>query len=222
MCRNCVRLPHNNLDIPNHVSFSVSHQTCSYLKGISLSLSWPIWHYYCVYLLLSFSAQLAWVKCFILLIFVILLFSLFSQFVKTILSQGHLTPLPLYVSPVFWAYDYSLRIYPVPDVIVFADKYDPFSITNADCLCVNPVWKKNPENCIYKLNSVLLVVYIILYDLCFLLTNIQHFVTTGLIPKKWLHIQGVLPIQQNCWGQVGCVVLNMCMFFSAKSLKKIT
>jgi len=59
--------------------------------------------------------------------------------VKTILSQGHLTPLPLYVCPVFWAYDYALRVYPVPDVIVFADKYDPFSITNADCLCINPV-----------------------------------------------------------------------------------
>lgn len=61
------------------------------------------------------------------------------QFVKTILSQGHLTPLPLYVSPVFWAYDYALRIYPVPDVIVFADKYDPFNISNTDCLCINPV-----------------------------------------------------------------------------------
>uniref|UniRef100_A0A8C7Y5Z1 DNA polymerase II subunit 2 n=1 Tax=Oryzias sinensis TaxID=183150 RepID=A0A8C7Y5Z1_9TELE len=77
MCRNCIRLPNSNLDIPNH-------------------------------------------------------------FVKTILSQGHLTPLPLYVSPVFWAYDYSLRVYPVPDVIVFADKYDPFTITNTDCLSVNP------------------------------------------------------------------------------------
>ncbi|XP_068608394.1 DNA polymerase epsilon subunit 2 [Brachionichthys hirsutus] len=77
MCRNCIRLPNNNLDIPNH-------------------------------------------------------------FVKTILSQGHLTPLPLYVSPVFWAFDYSLRVYPVPDVIIFADKYDPFNITNTDCLCINP------------------------------------------------------------------------------------
>lgn len=27
MCRNCVRLPSNNLDIPNHVSFSFSEQT---------------------------------------------------------------------------------------------------------------------------------------------------------------------------------------------------
>nr|XP_015825324.2 DNA polymerase epsilon subunit 2 [Nothobranchius furzeri] len=77
MCRNCVRLPNKNLDIPNH-------------------------------------------------------------FVKTILSQGHLSPLPLYVSPVFWAYDFSLRVYPVPDAIIFADKYDPFSITSADCLCFNP------------------------------------------------------------------------------------
>uniref|UniRef100_A0A4W5RE76 Polymerase (DNA directed), epsilon 2 n=1 Tax=Hucho hucho TaxID=62062 RepID=A0A4W5RE76_9TELE len=50
-----------------------------------------------------------------------------NHFVKTILSQGHLTPLPLYVSPVFWAYDYALRVYP-----------DPFNISNTDCLCINP------------------------------------------------------------------------------------
>ncbi|RMB98500.1 hypothetical protein DUI87_24714 [Hirundo rustica rustica] len=77
MCRNCVRFPSSNMDIPNH-------------------------------------------------------------FVKTILSQGHLSPLPLYVSPVFWAYDYSLRVYPVPDVLVTADKHDPFTVTNTDCLCINP------------------------------------------------------------------------------------
>lgn len=62
-----------------------------------------------------------------------------QQFVKTILSQGHLTPLPLYVCPVYWAYDHTLRVYPVPDVIIFADKYDPFNISNTDCLCINPV-----------------------------------------------------------------------------------
>ncbi|XP_041615144.1 DNA polymerase epsilon subunit 2 isoform X2 [Vulpes lagopus] len=77
MCRNCVRFPSSNLDVPNH-------------------------------------------------------------FVKTILSQGHLTPLPLYVSPVYWAYDYALRVYPVPDLLVIADKYDPFTLTNTECLCINP------------------------------------------------------------------------------------
>nr|XP_019591612.1 PREDICTED: DNA polymerase epsilon subunit 2 isoform X2 [Rhinolophus sinicus] len=77
MCRNCVRFPSSNLDIPNH-------------------------------------------------------------FVKTLLSQGHLTPLPLYVCPVYWAYDYTLRVYPVPDLLVIADKYDPFTLTNTECLCINP------------------------------------------------------------------------------------
>nr|XP_020860447.1 DNA polymerase epsilon subunit 2 isoform X2 [Phascolarctos cinereus] len=77
MCRNCVRFPSSNLDIPHH-------------------------------------------------------------FVKTLLSQGHLTPLPLYVCPVYWAYDHTLRVYPVPDLLVIADKYDPFTIINTDCLCINP------------------------------------------------------------------------------------
>ncbi|OWK53763.1 DNA polymerase epsilon subunit 2 [Lonchura striata] len=61
-----------------------------------------------------------------------------NHFVKTILSQGHLSPLPLYVSPVFWAYDYSLRVYPLPDLLVTADKHDPFTVTSSDCLCINP------------------------------------------------------------------------------------
>ncbi|CAJ0953394.1 unnamed protein product [Ranitomeya imitator] len=61
-----------------------------------------------------------------------------NHFVKTILSQGHLTPLPLFVSPVYWAYDYTLRLYPLPDLIVIADKYDPFSISNTECLTINP------------------------------------------------------------------------------------
>ncbi|XP_033621054.1 DNA polymerase epsilon subunit 2 isoform X4 [Fukomys damarensis] len=77
MCRNCIRFPSSNLDIPNH-------------------------------------------------------------FVKTVFSQGHLTPLPLYVCPVYWAYDYALRVYPVPDLLVIADKYDPFTVTSTDCLCINP------------------------------------------------------------------------------------
>ncbi|XP_029396536.1 DNA polymerase epsilon subunit 2 isoform X1 [Mus pahari] len=62
-----------------------------------------------------------------------------THFVKTILSQGHLAPLPLYVCPVYWAYDYTLRVYPVPDLLVIADKYDPFTVTNTECLCINPV-----------------------------------------------------------------------------------
>ncbi|XP_018411759.1 PREDICTED: DNA polymerase epsilon subunit 2 [Nanorana parkeri] len=61
-----------------------------------------------------------------------------NHFVKTILAQGHLTPLPLFVSPVYWAYDYALRLYPLPDLVVVADKYDPFTIMNTECLTINP------------------------------------------------------------------------------------
>eukprot|EP00057_Strongylocentrotus_purpuratus_P034860 XP_796825.2 PREDICTED: DNA polymerase epsilon subunit 2 [Strongylocentrotus purpuratus] len=76
MCRNCIRFPDNNNEIPDH-------------------------------------------------------------FVKTIVSQGHLCPLPLHVCPVYWAYDNALRIYPLPDVIVLGDKYDPFTITNVGTTCTN-------------------------------------------------------------------------------------
>lgn len=40
---------------------------------------------------------------------------------------------------MYWAYDYALRVYPVPDMLVVADKYDPFTVTNTDCICINPV-----------------------------------------------------------------------------------
>ena len=60
------------------------------------------------------------------------------HFAKTLLSQGHLIPLPLHVEPVYWSYDYALRLYPIPDVVVVADKYDAFSVSANDCLLFNP------------------------------------------------------------------------------------
>ncbi|TRY54201.1 hypothetical protein DNTS_030465, partial [Danionella cerebrum] len=61
-----------------------------------------------------------------------------GHLVRTVLSQGHLTPLALQVSPVHWAFDHAMRVYPVPDMIIFADKHDPFNITHTDCICINP------------------------------------------------------------------------------------
>ncbi|KAK0046882.1 DNA polymerase epsilon subunit 2-like isoform X1 [Biomphalaria pfeifferi] len=60
------------------------------------------------------------------------------HFAKSIISQAHLCPLPLHVSPVYWAYDSSLRLYPLPDVIVTADKFDPFSTTAVATTVINP------------------------------------------------------------------------------------
>ncbi|CAH1792739.1 unnamed protein product [Owenia fusiformis] len=61
-----------------------------------------------------------------------------EHFAKTIICQGHLCPLPLHVSPIYWAHDVALRTYPLPDVIVCADKYDSFSVSQVDCQVVNP------------------------------------------------------------------------------------
>ena len=62
-----------------------------------------------------------------------------SHFVKTLLSQGHLSPLPLNVSPVYWTHDHALQLYPVPDLIVMCDRFtEPFEIPLVDCLSINP------------------------------------------------------------------------------------
>ncbi|KAH3826894.1 hypothetical protein DPMN_128821 [Dreissena polymorpha] len=60
------------------------------------------------------------------------------MFTKTVICQGHLTPLPLHVSPVYWPYDNGLYLYPLPDLVICADKHDPFHSTSVDCTVINP------------------------------------------------------------------------------------
>ncbi len=50
-----------------------------------------------------------------------------THFGRTILSQGHLAPLPLHIIPTYWDQDRSMWIYPVPDLVVIGDKFDPFT-----------------------------------------------------------------------------------------------
>lgn len=61
-----------------------------------------------------------------------------NHFAKTIISQAHLCPLPGHVRPTYWSFDNALRLYPLPDLIVCADKYDSYSITNTEAKCINP------------------------------------------------------------------------------------
>jgi len=61
-----------------------------------------------------------------------------DHFVKTLISQCHLCPLPLHSAPIYWNYDHALRIYPLPDVIVCADKYNSYSMVKLDCTIFNP------------------------------------------------------------------------------------
>lgn len=60
-----------------------------------------------------------------------------THFVRTILSQAHLCPLPLHVRPVYWQYDHALRLYPLPDLVVLGDKCDPFTESHNGCTVTN-------------------------------------------------------------------------------------
>lgn len=61
-----------------------------------------------------------------------------DHFARTIISQAHLVPLPLSVCPVYWPLDSALQLYPLPDLIVTADKFNSFSTAHMECQVMNP------------------------------------------------------------------------------------
>ena len=48
---------------------------------------------------------------------------------RTFISQAHLSPLPMHVRPTVPAHDSALRLYPLPHLVVCADRYDQVSLT---------------------------------------------------------------------------------------------
>ncbi|CAF4540764.1 unnamed protein product [Rotaria socialis] len=56
----------------------------------------------------------------------------------TLVTQAHLSPLPVYMTPIYWAYDHALHLYPLPDLIVVCDKFKSITDTIADCTIINP------------------------------------------------------------------------------------
>jgi DNA polymerase epsilon subunit 2 len=61
-----------------------------------------------------------------------------EHLVKTVLDQGHLCPLPLNQVPIRWTHDSSLRLYPLPDLLMMADHYDQYHSSYQGCAAVNP------------------------------------------------------------------------------------
>lgn len=58
--------------------------------------------------------------------------------VKTVLDQGHLSPLPLSASPIYWQHDHALRLYPFPDALVVGDSVDQYYENYEECDAINP------------------------------------------------------------------------------------
>lgn len=58
--------------------------------------------------------------------------------IKTVFDQGHLSPLPLSASPIFWQYDHALRLYPFPDALIVGDAVDQYYENYKECDAINP------------------------------------------------------------------------------------
>lgn len=61
-----------------------------------------------------------------------------EQLVETLLRQAHLCPLPLTVRPIYWELDYTMRLFPLPDLLVLADRTDQYALDCWGCNTVNP------------------------------------------------------------------------------------
>ncbi|XP_065652435.1 DNA polymerase epsilon subunit 2 isoform X3 [Hydra vulgaris] len=72
-----------------------------------------------------------------------------SHFAKTLLSQSHLCPLPLHIRPIYWCFDNALRLYPLPDVVVCADKYEGYNVNISDTIFMNP-GSFSRNDCVFK------------------------------------------------------------------------
>lgn len=57
---------------------------------------------------------------------------------KTLICQAHLAPLPLHVVPIYWNYDHVMRLYPLPDLVVCADKQKAYTHSHSECSIINP------------------------------------------------------------------------------------
>lgn len=61
-----------------------------------------------------------------------------EQLVETLLRQAHLCPLPLPVRPIYWELDYTMRLFPLPDLLILADRTDQYALDCWGCNTVNP------------------------------------------------------------------------------------
>ncbi|KAF3421490.1 hypothetical protein E2986_08250 [Frieseomelitta varia] len=64
--------------------------------------------------------------------------NIYDHYAKSIICQSHLTPLSLPMLPIYWKYNHSLQIYPTPDLIVTADRFEAYETVYSNCHVINP------------------------------------------------------------------------------------
>ena len=61
-----------------------------------------------------------------------------AQLVESIMDQSHLFPLPARAKPIFWDLDYTIRLFPLPHLLVLADHAEKYEYNYQGCNTVNP------------------------------------------------------------------------------------
>ncbi|XP_034192856.2 DNA polymerase epsilon subunit 2 [Osmia lignaria lignaria] len=64
--------------------------------------------------------------------------NIYDHYAKSIICQSHLTPLSLSIVPIYWKLDHTLQLYPTPDLIVSADKFESYETKQSNCHIINP------------------------------------------------------------------------------------
>ena len=90
--------------------------------------------------------------------------AMFEHLCATLLQQSHLCPVPLEAQPVFWNFDHALHLYPIPDVLVLADRVPcasfgfpamPADQAEQSCVCLNPVSATQSPIALHRTHKVL-------------------------------------------------------------------
>jgi DNA polymerase epsilon subunit 2 len=61
-----------------------------------------------------------------------------NHLVKTLVDQAHLSPVPVTVTPVYWAQDHALRLFPLPDMVVVCGGGESWETEYMGCPFLNP------------------------------------------------------------------------------------
>ncbi|GMR48138.1 hypothetical protein PMAYCL1PPCAC_18333 [Pristionchus mayeri] len=64
--------------------------------------------------------------------------NLANDVARSITSNAHLCPLPPSVQPVVWSMDCALRLHPLPDLLIMADRFESYQGEQKGCILANP------------------------------------------------------------------------------------
>ena len=79
---------------------------------------------------------------------------LHEEIVHTLFQQSHMLPLSLDRNPVYWEYDHSLYLYPLPHLFVLSEDQPSYQVEYSGSRSVNPgSFRTHGSFILYELSS---------------------------------------------------------------------